>query len=902
MDETMLESLEEIMEKCKEQGIENAVSLTVELIKYKKGMCLTENQITMCISIAGKNEDQFIEELLKQNAINKSFYKKVSNFQNILSGISTVIDFAECINDIYRNIDGYVKGNINVAPEALENYLTLLGDIVGFIPSCGLVSAQLSLAADLLATETKIVNKWMAKYEELDKAINNVNDGTSSIIDEKEVKNFYSEICELKNGGTEDGIKFYNAMLNQYGWIFELAGIDLNELRNYQGQLNMMQSRTSTLFAEVDKIAGIDINVNYEISDYEIELNKQKIEEAESSKKYDPLVIDLNKNGKYSVNTENGVYFDYSGDGFAEKTAWIEEGDGMLVFDRNNNGVIDDGSELFGDKTIMNNGTYAANGFQALSELDTNKDGRIDSSDELFSELKVWIDSNRDGISQKNELYSLTDLGITSLSLSAQNYNKTDSEGNVVSKKATVTYEDGTVGDMVEMNFNISSTDTNLKQVINVPDEIRNIYPQLKATGNMYTLQEAMTLDRELLEMVSEFMNTKNMLKSYELVDKIIVRWTGTEDIEDGSRGSYVNAKELSVIEKFYGKEFVGVDGRNPNNTAGPMLSKVYDELRSDIFTSLLSQTVLKEFCNATSIKENFISGKQRIDYTDVIGMLESEILKDRTNGLLKIKFYLETISNFKATKDIYDIEIFKENVNVSEYKSMFIDALNLNIIKGDDLNNTLYGKSVNDIIIGGEGNDNLLGGGGDDTYVFYKGSGNDIIYDRYGTNTIRFTDDTKPEDIEVRKEGNYNAVISIKGREDTITIQDFFYRTEYRQFNFEFSDGRTATIDLENLKLLYESFETSILDIDKTSQTNAELLQTMLTNEKLSDNNESAIVFSDSMIILETDTEDNINIDTKVNLLVQELSSSEENNNIFTNDTSQEKTTELFTEQYTVN
>lgn len=83
MNEITLENLEEIMEKCKEKGIDNAIDFTVELLKYKK-MCLTENQITICISIAGKNEDQLIEELLSQNAINSSFCKKLTGFQNIL--------------------------------------------------------------------------------------------------------------------------------------------------------------------------------------------------------------------------------------------------------------------------------------------------------------------------------------------------------------------------------------------------------------------------------------------------------------------------------------------------------------------------------------------------------------------------------------------------------------------------------------------------------------------------------------------------------------------------------------------------------------------------------------------------------------------------------------------------
>ena len=56
----------------------------------------------------------------------------------------------------------------------------------------------------------------------------------------------------------------------------------------------------------------------------------------------DPLILDLNHNKKFTCSQEEGVYFDFDGDGFAEKTSWIDQGDGLLVYDRHNNGIIDD--------------------------------------------------------------------------------------------------------------------------------------------------------------------------------------------------------------------------------------------------------------------------------------------------------------------------------------------------------------------------------------------------------------------------------------------------------------------------------------------------------------------------------------------------------------------------------
>ena len=78
----------------------------------------------------------------------------------------------------------------------------------------------------------------------------------------------------------------------------------------------------------------------------------------------DPLILDLDGDG--IVNTTGlkaGTCFDYDGNGFAELTGWVGQGDGLLVWDRNGNGVIDDGTELFGDNTLLANGMRAASSF-----------------------------------------------------------------------------------------------------------------------------------------------------------------------------------------------------------------------------------------------------------------------------------------------------------------------------------------------------------------------------------------------------------------------------------------------------------------------------------------------------------------------------------------------------------
>lgn len=94
-----------------------------------------------------------------------------------------------------------------------------------------------------------------------------------------------------------------------------------------------------------------------------------------------PLVVDLDGNGVETTTAENGTHFDHDNNGFAEKTSWVGKDDGLLVRDLNNNGKIDNGTELFGNNTVLSNGQKATNGFEALKDLDSNNDGVFNNQD-----------------------------------------------------------------------------------------------------------------------------------------------------------------------------------------------------------------------------------------------------------------------------------------------------------------------------------------------------------------------------------------------------------------------------------------------------------------------------------------------------------------------------------------
>ncbi|TDM08065.1 MAG: hypothetical protein C4K60_00650 [Ideonella sp. MAG2] len=166
-----------------------------------------------------------------------------------------------------------------------------------------------------------------------------------------------------------------------------------------------------------------------------------------------PLVLDLDGNGVQTVDMANGTYFDLKAEGQATRTGWTDGNDGFLVRDLNGNGKIDDGQEMFGNATkIAADGTKAKDGFQALSSLDSNADGRVDAADAEFANLQVWVDADSDGQTDAGELKSLGELGIVTLNLSPAESADVQN-GNLLGLVSSYETKDGAQHDLVDVWF-----------------------------------------------------------------------------------------------------------------------------------------------------------------------------------------------------------------------------------------------------------------------------------------------------------------------------------------------------------------------------------------------------------------------------------------------------------------
>lgn len=530
----------------------------------------------------------------------------------------------------------------------------------------------------------------------------------------------------------------------------------------------------------------------------------------------DPLAFDLNGDGIVStLSLAGGVHFDVDNNGFAERTAWIGADDGLLALDRDNNGLIESGAELFGTETLLSNGDLAKNGFEALKEFDDNNDGVIDANDAVFTDLKMWIDADSDGISDESELVSLADLEIQSINL---NYiQNVFNDANGVQHREESSAE--TITDDVLVNTlwfqaeyqNTVPVETLRAGGIEIPDTIAEL-PDVKAFGNLYSLHQAMALDAsgDLQALVELFTQEIDPATRKELVDEILIVWSGQQATDPDSRGYYIDGQELGVIETFLGQPALQ---DNPDKFYGASLNRLYDGFKRSVYAQMLIDSHASDLFSQIEINneggETVFKLDDLVDYTsllfDIADVTQSGLDLDKAKRTLVDAYDLvqgldpydqsqTLINDFKqAMLSAANDYVFEANQLVGEVLFAGNDVIttadaddllnsstgddHVNTLEGDDTvyagagNDTVFGGSDDDTLYGEEGDDKLNGGEGNDS--LFGGEGDDLLTGGAGDDTIYIVKGEGSDDLEL------DLAVALATGVDTIVFSDDILSTE---------------------------------------------------------------------------------------------------------------------------
>ena len=487
---------------------------------------------------------------------------------------------------------------------------------------------------------------------------------------------------------------------------------------------------------------------------------------------YDPLVIDLNGDGVKGTSLDYSINFDLNSDGFKEATSWIDSNDAFIAIDKNANGIIDNGSELFGDKSVSNT-TYAytnptsKNGFESLKAFDSNNDNIIDIKDDEFANLLLWQDKNSNGISEADEITKLSEV------VKSINLNYTNSGGSEIS---TATLNNGNSVSVSDMYFKVDLKKTD--EIINsdeIPLEIKSL-PNITATGNLHSLHSAMSKNETLATMLNLYLLMDSDTRKAN-INSLIYEWAGVSDIEPNARTTSMDTRQLAVYEKLQGKPFTWHGTFDDNNVrvSATILENRYQSFANFVYASLELQTTysyLNLDFEILKFDENL--GKYSYDFNSLNSQIQTLYQNDKLDEIRTLSNIIRTSLTYKPFAN----SLLKENYanNFKDSKEL-LSLLYGTHITGTNNNEALNGTDESDYINGLGGNDTLRGGNGNDVYEFTGQFGNDTIYDTAGDDSIYL--DINSDRISLKRE-LANLIIQTKDENgeltgNKITIQNYF-------------------------------------------------------------------------------------------------------------------------------
>ncbi|MBD9426959.1 calcium-binding protein [Pseudomonas sp. PDM15] len=328
---------------------------------------------------------------------------------------------------------------------------------------------------------------------------------------------------------------------------------------------------------------GIDYynkNVSLGGAIYDLIHDDVNVELGLASQTMSPMVVDLDGDGIETFGAEGQVLFDHDGDGNKHGSGWVNPDDGLLVLDRNGNGSIDNGHELFGENTLLADGSKAKDGFEAMQAVDSNADGKLDASDAVWADLRVWRDLNGDGISQSGELLTLQEVGIESIGTGSDGKTKDLGNDNHIDGFGTFQWDanrGGGTGVSGDVYFEDNPFYREFADSIEIPAGLVGV-ANMHGSGAVRDLREAAATSESLQDALAAYSAAGTRLEQHALLDQLIRAWANSADFRTfDERVSDLAEGKLYDIEFGYSWEIdkpplVGAGSSSGGGTGGGSL------------------------------------------------------------------------------------------------------------------------------------------------------------------------------------------------------------------------------------------------------------------------------------------------------------------------------------------
>ena len=560
-----------------------------------------------------------------------------------------------------------------------------------------------------------------------------------------------------------------------------------------------------------------------------------------------PLVFDLDGDGVELIRlVDSGAYFDIDRNGLAEWTGWVGSDDGFLTLDHNTNGQVDGADELFGySYTIPSPGgpddLGGASGFAELAEYDLNFNGKIDVSDAVYANLKIWRDLNGDGSSEIHELFGLADLGIESISLDAEPADLTDA-GNWISDTGTFKWADGSTGAVADVWFRYDPETTRSPNPVEIPSQIAGL-PNLSGGGRALDLHSVAAGDAHIAQLLETFaaFDVADAAQILPTVEAIAFAWLGAGGASETGRGRYVDGRIVTALETYYGQDFQQQGASDPRMQAGAYLTEDFQKMVSMLTLKLLAQTDLGAVLfpgldlkagtvltiDPATTLEGWIANLQLKAPEDVSDKHAFWLSAAKLIAYLQPTLGFATPDFVRAMDDVFDDEglgfTYSSLIpagSASPVPMLFIggDGGDTPVGRQSSITKFEDGSYDNgDVFFGGRGNDVLRGLTGSDTYIFTRDSGIDVIEelsksdhftyieqdDEGDRNAIVFADDVVASELTFGRVGYSDLRISVPNGEgglSFIIVRNYFGDPATVLSEIRFADGTSMSyVDIQN-------------------------------------------------------------------------------------------------------